>query len=247
MKSYTSRMDKKFGISAELTGYLGKDVNYEKDVDGIHLNVHDGIIELSYDVATDEPRAKELAVAYINAYILRTDLKITEHFNHSWQKSQTGATNHSMQFASEVKMSSRLQGVSTHQKTQSAAARIVTQDAFDSASFANDSAMASKTLADITLKRALHYYAREVVDADRPLSGIYNAVEVITNHLGGDKVGRPKLAALARKNSSYVSDLMQATQATRHPDPNTVVRLSENECKDRAKILINAYAQSVTV
>jgi hypothetical protein len=75
------------------------------------------------------------------------------------------------------------------------------------------------------------------------MAGLYNAIEAITKHLAGD--GREALAKLAGKSKSYVGDLMQTTQHSRHPKTNAIVNLPLDECKARAKVLINAYAQSL--
>ena len=58
--------------------------------------------------------------------------------------------------------------------------------------------MVSKALGDTTLRTALRYFNEEVVDDNRPLYGIYKAIEVIAHHLGND--GWKQLAALAGKN-----------------------------------------------
>ncbi len=240
-------MGKKLGMSAQLNGYLGQDVTYEQEQDGILLKVHDGVMELHYDSIEDEAKARNLATAYVNAYILRSGHKVAADFNHKWQKSKTGQTHHALNLEATVTVSERLQVQVTHQRTIQGKARIVTQKAYDSASFVNDEEMAAKAVVDETLCSALSYYANQVIDADQPMAGIYNAIEVVTNHLGGGSEGRKKLAALAGKSKTYVGDLMQSTQHARHPKTNANVNLPLEECKARAKLLIDAYAQSIKV
>jgi hypothetical protein len=237
-------MLKSFGMSAQLEGYLWQDVTDEFEQNGVTVKVHDGLMEVLYDTAADEAKAKGIADTYLDAHILRTGYKITANFNHTWRKTSTGATDHSLGFAAEVMLTERLQVQVTHQATIQGTARIVTQDMHDSASFTNEQPMAVKALADPTLRSALRYYSEQVVGDDMPMGGIYNAIEVITKHLGGD--GRKKLATLAGQSKAYVADVMQTTQHARHPSTSAKVQLSVDECKYRAKVLIDAYAASLS-
>jgi len=147
-------------------------------------------------------------------------------------------------FDARLKVSERVQ-VRVNQATITGKARIVTKEMHDSASFTNDSTLANKILADATLRDALKYYADEVLDAERPLYGIYKAIEVITDKLG--KNGRRDLAAMIGEGKSYVDDLMETTQLTRHAVTSARHRISEDTCRQRAHRLIEAYATATTI
>ena len=237
-------MEKEFGMSGALENYPWPDVDDRLEVDGIVVKVHGGQMEVLYDSETDMATAKRVANTFLDSYILRTNYKVTVNFNHFWRRTSSGATHHSLGLAADVKLTERVQVV--RQRTITGTARIVTQEMHDNASFTNDSEMVRKALHDPTLMKALRYFADEVVSTDQPLAGVYKAIETITNHLGGARFGRPELARLAGKSSSYVGDLMQATQATRHANTPATVRLSEAECQLRAKVLIEAYAGSIS-
>jgi hypothetical protein len=114
----------------------------------------------------------------------------------------------------------------------------------DSASPANDTSMVNKALKDKTLKNALHYFSEEVVDDDRPLYGVYKALEVIAHHLGR-RDGWRQLGVLAGQNEAFVTDIRQTTQLQRHAVTSAHRRLTDDECKELAKILIHAYANSL--
>lgn len=233
---------KRFGLRAHLQGYPWRDVSDEIERDDIIITVRDGLMEAQYDDAAQEAMARQLAQAYLDAYCFRTGTRVTADFNHRWEVLDTGEVTHSLELADAVHATDRLQ-VTRHQLSVAATASLVREDAHDSASFTHDSALVHKALKDETLARALRYYSQEVVDAERPLAGIYNAIEVIAKHLGSS--GRDKLAALAGQKKSYVGDLMQSTQFTRHAATTAQVQLPDDECRHRAQLLIQAYADSL--
>ncbi len=229
-------------MSGELGGYILKNDTEELEHGSVTIKVHDGVMELQYDNQVDKPRALKLAKSYLDAYIFRTGQKITVNFNHSWENTGLGVA-HALNFEANVHVTERVQ-VRISRAEITGRARIVTKEFYDSASLSNDTALVNKALNDSTLAKALDYYASDVVDADKPLNGIYNSIEVITKHLGGHDE-RKQLAMLAGKGESYVGDLMQATQFTRHAVTNASVRLSDEECRQMALVLIRAYADSI--
>jgi hypothetical protein len=119
-------------------------------------------------------------------------------------------------------------------------ARIVSPD-FDSSRVSNSSALVRKSLRNKALAKALIYFSEEVVDDDRPLYGVYKALEELCHAAGGQE----KLAQLASQTKKYVNDVMQTTQTTRHARPQAAQVLSDAECRERARILIEAYAKSI--
>lgn len=235
-------MNTEFGIRADLQGYPWHDIAEELETDGIKIKIHAGMIEVGYDSAEDEAKAKRIAGLYLGSHSLRTGMKVTANFNYAWRReAASDGVHHAMNLADTVFISDRIQV----QVTQPGNAFILSQAEHDRASFSYDSATVQKALLDPVLEKAVGYFAAEVVGDDKPFYGIYKAIEVITKHLGDD--GRKKLADLAGKNRKYADDLMNTTNAPtkRHAVSPAVALLDDAECVERAKILIEAYARSV--
>ena len=117
----------------------------------------------------------------------------------------------------------------------------------DTASFTNETEMVQKALRDATLADALHYFTAEALDEDRPLYGIYKALEAIVHQLesAGAKDGRAALARLAGESTKYVSDVMETAQTQRHARTTAKRKLSDQECRTRAAHLIKTYSDSL--
>jgi hypothetical protein len=116
----------------------------------------------------------------------------------------------------------------------------------DSASFTGDAPMLQKAQRYAALKSALLYYSQEVVDDDRPLYGVYKALEAMIDHLGQNQSdGRRALARLAGQPRSYIDDVMQTAQVRRHHRTTGTRRLTDEECRQRAKLLIDIFARSL--
>lgn len=249
-QGYNNSMDKRFVMRAQLEGFAWNDIVDNIEQDGVSIKVHDSIMEVSYYNESDYPKVIEIVKAYLNAYAFRNNTKLKADFNHTWEVVEGGGKKHAMgltanlNFDARIKVSERVQ-VRVNQATITGKARIVTKEMHDSASFTNDSTLANKILADTTLRDALKFYADEVLDADRPLYGIYKALEVITDKLGRN--GRRDLAAMVSEGKVYINDLMETTQTTRHAVTPARQRITEVECRQRAHRLIEAYAASVTL
>ena len=241
-------MNTLYGFSVDLKGYPWYDLAEEFEQDGIKFKVAMGRMEIGFEKEEEVEKAKMLAQTYINAQSLRTGQKIHLEFNHSWQPNASGGKHHSLTLSEEVKVSDRVQiGRQTHQVTITGMVSIANQQIHDSASFINDKIMVEKALKDSTLEQALGYYSQEVVEDDKPLYGIYKALEVITNQLGKGKEteGRKLLAQLAGKPHSFVDDVMQTTQPQRHAITLAIRKITDEECKERAKVLIQTYADTI--
>lgn len=236
-------MNKPFGLSAKLQGHLWKDMSEELEKDGITLKIHKGLIEVEYENEKDEQKARKIAQLYIYSHSLRMGKRLKANFNHSWKSQSTGGTSHTIELTEKMNLSDRVQIGQTHQVSITAKAYIVSQQMYDSASFSNDSSMVDKALNNLVLEKSLEYFAEEVVDDDRPSYGIYKALEVIINQFG--KNGRKKLGLLAGKNKKYISEVMETTNTKRHADSHARKLLNDNECIERARILIEAYARSL--
>jgi hypothetical protein len=87
-----------------------------------------------------------------------------------------------------------------------------------------------------------------VPNNDRPLYGIYKAVEALCESLPG---GRGPLGMLAgsanmKVGKRYVDDIMQTSGLTRHhDDPNAQPILTDAQCEERARVLIETFANSI--
>jgi hypothetical protein len=96
------------------------------------------------------------------------------------------------------------------------------------------------------LESAILYYSKEVVDDDRPLYGVYKALEAMIDHLGQNQSdGRRALARLAGQPRSFIDDVIQTTQVRRHHGTTGTRRLTDEECRQRAKLLIDIFARSL--
>lgn len=238
-------MNKPFGASGILEGFAWKDLKEEISVDGgISIKVNDGALTVEYDDEDDETRAKKIAQVYVDAHSMREKRKTKIVFNQSWRPNAQGGRAISMGFFDTIQATDRAQVQVTHKASISGSASIVTKEMHDSASFTNDTMMVEKALKDPVLAEALSHFNEEALSTERPLYGIYKAIEVITKHLPRE---REELGRLAGKSKSYVDDVMQTANTKRHPTNayKSSRKLTDSECLERARILIDAYATSI--
>ena len=111
----------------------------------------------------------------------------------------------------------------------------------------NNTEMVKKCIKDRSLSKALRLYAEEVAEERRSLYGIYKIIEELAANLrevgGGD--GSQLLGKLAGHSKKYIKDLKQSTQHKRHARTQARKVLSEEECRKRVKIIIEAYANFI--
>ncbi len=236
-------MNKPYGIQGEIINFPFKDVcEVFYNPDGTEIEIRDGILYVGVDDENQLEEAKNIAELYLDAWAFRQNIKVSVNFNHTWKTNAEGHKDHFLGIHDAAKAVERVQiQTTTHQVTIQGTALIVTQEMHDSASPINDTLIVNKALNDDTLKHALHYFNEEIIDDDKPLYGIYKALEIIAHHVGGWR----QLAALAGQNESFATDVRQTTQLQRHAVTPANRRLTENECKERAKLLIQAYADSL--
>jgi hypothetical protein len=246
-------MNQPFGVQGEIKNFPFKDLHetfYNQD--GVELEINNGVLFVGVDDEAKLEEAKDLARLYLAAWSERQQIKAAVDFNHAWQTNAKGHKDHSVSLGDSVKPVERLQmQTTTHQVTIKGTASIVTQQMHDSASFTNDAAMQQKAQTYPALKNALFYYNEEIVDDDRPLYGIYKAVEAMvtqlqtTFHLEKNEA-RKKLAGLAGQPITYVTDVIQTAEVKRHHKTSATRKISDDECRQRAKILIDAFASSLS-
>ena len=100
------------------------------------------------------------------------------------------------------------------------------------------------------LKSILYYFDEEVLDDEQPLYGIYKALEAIISYYQetyklSETEARKKVAALAGQPLSYINDVIQTTQVKRHHKTLARRKLDDNECRNRAHLLIDLFARSL--
>lgn len=209
--------------------------NWEQD--GISFSINDGIFEVNFSSEQEEGKAREIADLFIKAWGFNHGTKLSVDFNHSWKPKENGKNFHSVSLHETVKVYDR---VIVHRVSSTARARIIGKG--DSSSFFANQSLVEKCLKDEGLKKALEFYSEEVIDNEKPLYGIYKALEILSKSLRTNKInGRKALGKLANESEGYVDDVMQTTQRQRHAITQAKNLLSEQECKERAKILIDAY------
>jgi len=236
-------MDTKFGLRGDIVpaGALGDLA--ESFADGpFQISVNSGIIEIGYEDESQCEAARELIRQYIDASSFARNQPLSANLNQSWRKRLEGDKVFAVCISCTVHVTADVEARTT-EVTQTGTASVV--KIFDSRSLASQRDITSKARKNPELSSALRYLNEEVVGDDRPLYGIYKALEALTSGLGND--GRVRLGALAGEDKKFVSDVMETAQTTRHhADPNARALLSEGECRERARRLIDAYAQSLS-
>jgi len=207
------------------------------------LSVESGVIAIGYEDEALVDKAREVVKLYLAAQNFENGTNYHVDLNQSWQTHASGSKTIGMNFSEKLSMTESL-SVQVTQATITGRARIVSPG-FDSETLDNRTAFVDKCHKDPELASALTYFNEEVIDDDRPLYGVYKAIEALTKALPG---GREALGKLAGYNKTYVTDVTQTAQLTRHHNDADAKRvLTDEECKERAKILIRAYASTVQI
>lgn len=202
------------------------------------ISFEEGLFEIGYDDSTLAIEAQSVAARHISALGFSKNLKFSLELNQSWEKHTDGTTLLKIFLYDEIHMTDDLRLTSS--ALTDGESRIIAT--YDSRNLSNESELVQKSFSDAALGKAMQYFSEEVVGDDRPLYGIYKALEALAQALGG----REQLAKLVGQPTEYVSAVMQTAQTTRHHnDPNAKLVLTEQECRDRARGLILSYANSI--
>src|SRR5262249_5980553 len=138
------------------------------------ISIRDCDIEVEYDQELDGQRARDRVDRYVAALNLTSAFKISAVINASW-KTCTDGTKHSyVRIEGSIKPTGRLM-VGTVDVTTSAS--IATPKTYDSRNWSNVTDLARKAGQYPELALALKHYSERVVENNRPLSGIYQALE----------------------------------------------------------------------
>ncbi len=212
-------------------------------LDSITVTVEGGVFSVGYQREDQEQEARRLAGALIDTWMFRHNAKVSVDFNQSWRVEADGHRSVFVHLHAEGRAGAAAYATLTERDEHgNDITRVI-----NPSSFANDQGLAEKACRDRTLEMALHYFTREVIEDERPLYGIYKAIEEVTAHLAALHTtnGRTYLGQLAGHDKKFVDDLMETTQLQRHARTHAKRRLSDEECHARAKMLIEAYAQSL--
>lgn len=224
---------KPYGIRGELSEPEVFKTHKEKwTKDGIDFLIENSCIEIGFDNPDQEELAREIADNYVLAWSIKNNCSLKIEYNISWEPN-SGKRLIKMGLEDKVDLSEHITTVTSDRKMH-----IVGTS--DSISFIENEDLVNKSLSDSILAEALKYYSEEIVGDDNPLYGIYKSIEVIKK-----SVGTKILAKIAGVNKKYISDVMQTTQIKRHAVHKARRILTDGECKERAKKLILAYAESI--
>ncbi len=240
---------KLFGFKGSITPTsVIKELSEDWEQDEISFSIKDGFFEAKYSDKSEKEKALLIANLFIKTWNFQHNTRLTPSFNHFWEPKENGGTAHNLSLSDSIKVTDRV--ITTHAITHRVSfevkARIVGKS--DSASFLANQSLVEKSLKDKNLMEALEFYSEEVIDEKRPLYGVYKALEVLIDKLrdgGNEKDGMESLAKLAGKSWKYVDEVKERTQLQRHAVTFARNILSEHECRDRAKVLIEAYANSI--
>jgi hypothetical protein len=238
-------MDTTFGLRGSIVPASALGDFAESFTDGpFQISVNNGVIEIGYEDEWQAEAARKIIRQYLDAASFARQQPLRANVNQSWRKRPEGGKDFGVSFSETVHVTDDLQATTTTVR-QTGTAFLV--KAFDSRSLASQREITSKARKHPALSSALQYLNEEVVGDDRPLYGIYKALEALTGALDNDGRGLARLGALAGQSKKFVSAVMETAQTTRHhADPNARTLLSESECRERARRLIAAYAQSLS-
>lgn len=230
-----------FGVCGDIVPPFHKSQSW--DHGSFQLSVENGVIAIGFEDEALADKAREVVKMYLAAHNLENGTNYHVDLNRSWQPQAGSSRRTRVDFSEELSMTPSF-GARVVRATNTGRARIVSPG-FDSETLDNQTVLVDKCLKDRGLASALAYFNDEVIEDDRPQYGIYKAIEALTKELPG---GREALGRLAGRDKRYVTDVTQTAQLTRHhddPDANRVI--TDEECKERAKILIRAYASKVQI
>jgi hypothetical protein len=208
----------------------------------MHVEVEKNVIRVGFERADQEPEARRVAAVLTDSCGFKHGVKPVLMIDRTWRPSADGHRVYAVlvSVAMAAGASMTVTGIVTD-----AQGNAVVMPAAHPRTFKGCDMLAFAALADPSLSRALHFFTKEVIDDDRPLYGIYKALEELAAQLtstsGGD--GWTALARLVGRPKSFVEDVKETTQLTRHARTSARRRLTDAECRARAQQLIQEYAR----
>lgn len=231
-------MNTKYSLRGSLEPqYPFKKLIEDLEVSGMKVRIQRCTLEIGFDNEADETKAYDVVNLMTQIWSLEHSIKITIDLSQKYCVRQDGGRDIAIVMSDVVKMQDFLK---VNQMPISGTAQIVKQDLFDSSAFKSNIPLLKKCLTNYSLRKSLNHFHEEVLDSKRPLYGVYKAIEELCLAIGG----RDKLALLVNQPVKYIDDLMQTSQTMRHARTNARRLITDDECRQRAKELIKAYANS---
>jgi hypothetical protein len=193
------------------------------------------VISIGFDDPGEAEQARAIVREFLAAFSLAEDVRFTADLDQSWERRPDNTESIGVVAKPDIV---RMRGGIRVQILDGRA--VYTYDN-ETPKVSASSEMVKKAQKSPELANALTYYSAEVVDTERPLYGVYKALEELVHTTGS----RRALAALAGQPAKYVSDVMETTQLTRHARTRARKILSERECRNRCRLLIDAFAKSI--
>jgi len=230
-------MNKPFGIRGSLQPPI-KDIENKFNFDAFSISIKDGVFEIGFDNAEDEEQARILVRQLLDSWSFRNNHKIEVNLNQKWKPLPEGKRHIEIELHEHIGISDRVMTTVISERM----AYVVVQSE-DSYHFSNDIEMVRKASSNEALASALSFYSGEVLESQRPLYGLYKAIEVMSREVGGDS----QLASLINQPKRFVEDIKQTAQPTRHAYTPANEKLTESECRERVRRLLGAFADSINI
>ena len=236
--------NKKYGFEGTVNPTsISKGFSEHWEENNIVCSIENTVFKVEFDNEEQEEAARETANLFISFWNFKNNTHLTVDFNHSWRPGENNCKNSSLKLSESLTLRDTFETI--HKASSERGIYVVGK--FKSNSFVENSLLVEKALKDEALRQSIEFYSEEVTDSKRPLYGIYKAVESLTKHLDKEypRKGRAILGKLAGKDKRFVDEVMQSTEFQRHSNPEAKEKLSDEECKNRTKTLILAYADSI--
>jgi hypothetical protein len=232
-------MNTKFGLRGTIQPLIAFNGSTESfSIEGFPIEIQEGVLEIGFENANMKEKAREIVDQLLSAFSVRSNKKYSIKLDTSWETNSEGVRNIGIEIGEEIKLSDR---VITNKIEKGLTYSVI--EKFDSNALVNDIAMVQKCQKDKTLALAIKYFNEEIIDDKKPLYGVYKALEELADRVGG----RGSLAALVGEGKKYVENIMETTNTVRHASGGPArALLSEEECQHRAKLLIEAYAKTIS-
>jgi hypothetical protein len=208
--------------------------------DRFQIKCEGGVLEINYEDPALEDKARELAHTYVAALSLLQLRRFTLQLSQPPRMDYNGVLCVSVEDSGTIRASESVR-ITAASSLPSGEEKVM--EIYDSRNLHNAKDLVTKALKCPPLQKALEYFAQEVVDDERPLYGIFKALEVLAKDLG--KNGREELGRMAERDKKYVDEVFETTQIARHSSGyDARQKLSAPECRERARELILAYSRN---
>lgn len=238
-------MNKPFGMQGEIQNYPYKEfteVSYDQD--GIKIEVKDSLMIIGVDEEEKLVDAKMIADLLIILWSKSENRKLKVNYNQKWSLNDQNERVTRLLLIDSVHLSDKVETVLRQVDIYGKSSIIRSEK--DGASFKNHLALLMKAKKHTALKDALLYFSDEVIDVEKPLYGIYKAIEAMYQYFSKDDKKKlwaiTQLAAIINENPDYVKEILSSTHETRHHDPRKKAIIQDSDCIERTKRLIDAFA-----